>query len=141
MTSHKDRKERSLNCSGKDAQKLLTHLPVRERSARKLEKKSKSIGAKSKRLDTMNKSRAVASDSKLEKNKSSKNEKSWCDCVCLKRHGEHVPVFWIQCDNCRTWYNASSRCLEFGKEEAQYIDPWICRKCPKQYDAKESTQP
>jgi hypothetical protein len=55
---------------------------------------------------------------------------AWCECVCSRKHGENVPRFWIQCDNCQTWYFSSSRCLTFTEEEAPYIGPWSCWGCP-----------
>jgi hypothetical protein len=55
---------------------------------------------------------------------------AWCECVCSRKHGKDVPRFWIQCDNCQTWYFSSSRCLKFTEEEAPYIGTWSCWGCP-----------
>jgi len=55
---------------------------------------------------------------------------AWYGCVCGKVHSEMVPVFWIQCEACKTWYNAASECLGFAEAAAKYVKHWTCWGCP-----------
>jgi len=61
-------------------------------------------------------------------------------CVCMNLH-DAVPTFWIQCDRCKSWYDAAGRCLGFSEEEAEYVGIWVCRGCPELDDeVNESSQ-
>jgi hypothetical protein len=47
----------------------------------------------------------------------------------MQCHDEDVPVFWIQCGVCCSWYNVARSCVGFGEEQAESIK-WICPGCP-----------
>jgi len=51
---------------------------------------------------------------------------AWAGCVCGRVHEKQVPVFWISCDECGTWYNVSSECVGFTELQAKSFDTWIC---------------
>lgn len=55
---------------------------------------------------------------------------AWYGCVCGKLHSK-IPVFWIQCETCRTWYNVSADCVGFSEAAAKYVVNWTCWGCPK----------
>jgi hypothetical protein len=63
---------------------------------------------------------------------------AWCGCVCGITHDTNVPVFWIQCEKCLTWYSASSRCLPFAAFEVEFIKNWTCWGCPLSENANQS---
>jgi PHD-finger len=50
-------------------------------------------------------------------------------CVCGNRHGKSVESFWIQCENCDSWFHTNSFCVGFTEIEASYIKMWICGGC------------
>jgi hypothetical protein len=54
---------------------------------------------------------------------------AWFNCVCMQCHDERVPVFWVQCDSCCSWYNVARGCVGFDEEQAESIK-WICPGCP-----------
>ena len=54
---------------------------------------------------------------------------AWCGCVCGALHSEMVPVFWIQCDCCLSWFNVSGDCVGFSEAAAKYVEAWLCWGC------------
>jgi hypothetical protein len=50
-------------------------------------------------------------------------------CVCGKIHGRSFKVFWIQCDDCNSWFNVAHRCVGFTEGEAKHMRRWACRAC------------
>lgn len=67
---------------------------------------------------------------------SSAKEEEWSDdgncwngCVCGAVHGEGIPVFWVQCDHCQSWYNVAKQCVLMSEEEAKDLDKWLCWAC------------
>lgn len=54
---------------------------------------------------------------------------AWFNCVCMHCHDERVPVFWVQCDSCCSWYNVARGCVGFDEDQAESIT-WICPGCP-----------
>jgi hypothetical protein len=57
-------------------------------------------------------------------------DNAWLGCVCGAIHGEAVPVFWIQCDSCKSWYNVSPQCVSFTERDAKSLSSWTCWGCP-----------
>ena len=57
------------------------------------------------------------------------DDEAWLGCVCGEVHEEPVRVFWIQCDDCRSWYNVAPVCVGFKELEASSVGTWICRAC------------
>jgi hypothetical protein len=57
------------------------------------------------------------------------DDEAWLGCVCGEVHEEPVRVFWIQCDDCRSWYNVAPACVGFKEFEASSVGTWICRAC------------
>lgn len=57
------------------------------------------------------------------------DDEAWLGCVCGEIHDEPVRVFWIQCDDCRSWYNVAPICVGFKELEASSIGTWVCRAC------------
>lgn len=55
---------------------------------------------------------------------------AWHGCVCGEIHGKEVPVFWIQCETCQSWYNVSEVCADLDAKEAENVERWICWGCP-----------
>jgi hypothetical protein len=55
---------------------------------------------------------------------------AWLGCVCGEIHNEKIPVFWIQCFSCESWYNCSDKCAGFGAKDAETVERWICWGCP-----------
>jgi len=51
-------------------------------------------------------------------------------CVCGTIHGLEIPVFWIQCESCQSWYNVSADCVGFTVQEAENLPSWTCWGCP-----------
>lgn len=50
--------------------------------------------------------------------------------VCGVIHGVDIPVFWIQCESCRSWYNVASQCVGLSVDEATNVPHWTCWGCP-----------
>jgi hypothetical protein len=61
---------------------------------------------------------------------------AWCGCVCGFVHPKKVPVYWIQCGACMTWYNVSKACVGFDCHHAKSLEQWECWACK---DPDEST--
>lgn len=58
------------------------------------------------------------------------DDNAWNGCVCGRMHGKtEGQLFWIQCDNCDTWYDVSAKCVGFTKREAEDMN-WTCWGCP-----------
>ncbi|KAL3945175.1 MAG: hypothetical protein SGBAC_000778, partial [Bacillariaceae sp.] len=58
------------------------------------------------------------------------DDNAWNGCVCGRMHGKtERQLFWIQCDNCDTWYDVSAKCVGFTKREAENMN-WTCWGCP-----------
>jgi hypothetical protein len=57
-------------------------------------------------------------------------ENPWMGCACGSVHESDVPVFWIQCDHCESWYNVSPICVGFDEKEAVSLPSWTCWGCP-----------
>jgi hypothetical protein len=53
---------------------------------------------------------------------------AWLGCLCGENH-EKIPVFWIQCDGCKSWYNVSPKCLGMSKNDASKLEEWLCLGC------------
>jgi hypothetical protein len=66
-------------------------------------------------------------------------ENAWMGCVCGVVHERDVPVFWIQCDNCQSWYNVSPHCVEFNEADAANLPSWTCWGCPPSSRATAAT--
>jgi len=58
------------------------------------------------------------------------DQNAWCHCVCGIKHSLRVPVFWIQCEVCMTWYNAAEECVGFSEAQAEDVKDWNCWGCP-----------
>lgn len=67
----------------------------------------------------------------------SEYENAWMGCVCGVVHDKTVPVFWIQCDYCQSWYNVSPQCVSFDENDAQDLPSWTCWGCPS-FDSSQS---
>lgn len=50
-------------------------------------------------------------------------------CVCGSRHSKSDERFWLQCENCDSWFHTISFCVGFTELEAPYIKKWICGGC------------
>jgi len=57
------------------------------------------------------------------------DDEAWLGCVCGEIHPEPIRVFWIQCDDCRSWYNVAPICVGFKELEASSVGSWVCRGC------------
>jgi len=49
----------------------------------------------------------------------------WMGCVCGTTH-RTKPVFWIQCNDCFSWYNVNEVCIGFSEKDATDMGPWVC---------------
>lgn len=59
------------------------------------------------------------------------DENAWLGCVCGEIHsGSRNNIFWIQCEECESWYDVSNNCVGFTQVEAGSIDMWRCWACP-----------
>lgn len=73
----------------------------------------------------------------------------WLGCICGDTHESPTPVFWVQCDSCDAWYNCSSACVGFSKQEATKRNDWECPGCapfdadavPKKYSSIDMITP
>lgn len=77
-------------------------------------------------------------DSEQDPNDEEDDGNAWFGCVCGVVH-RSLPVFWIQCESCESWYNVSSDCVNFSQEEAEKIS-WTCLGCPP-LDDEDSQRP
>ena len=66
------------------------------------------------------------------------DDNAWLDCVCGETHPKPVRLFWIQCDDCNSWYNVAPICVGFTKSEASSIAKWVCRACDDSVDGRGS---
>ena len=57
------------------------------------------------------------------------DDDAWLGCVCGEIHPEPIRVFWIQCDDCHSWYNVAPVCVGFNEFEASSIGNFYCRGC------------
>lgn len=57
------------------------------------------------------------------------DDDAWAGCVCGVVHESPTPVFWIQCDTCRSWYNVAPSCVGFSDLEGQRLPSWHCGAC------------
>lgn len=55
---------------------------------------------------------------------------AWLGCVCGVVHDVDVPVFWIQCDRCQSWYNVAEECVDMKSEDAIALSRFTCWGCP-----------
>ena len=53
---------------------------------------------------------------------------AWLGCPCGVVH-RCLPVFWIQCDSCNSWYNPSPSCVGFDESDAIKLPSWVCPGC------------
>jgi hypothetical protein len=58
-------------------------------------------------------------------------------CVCGKIHGGTFKVFWIQCDECDSWFNVARRCVGFTEAQAEQMERWTCRACSTSDDESD----
>lgn len=56
---------------------------------------------------------------------------AWLGCICGKVH-KRIPVFWIQCDKCNSWYNVAPKCVGFTERDAHSLKKWFCSGCPQE---------
>lgn len=55
---------------------------------------------------------------------------AWFGCVCGEIHKNPVPVFWVQCDHCGSWYNVANECVRLSEREVERMPSWRCWGCP-----------
>ena len=53
---------------------------------------------------------------------------AWMGCVCQVSH-RVKPVFWLQCDDCQSWWNVNAKCIGFDEETAKTMSAWSCPAC------------
>ena len=63
---------------------------------------------------------------------------AWNGCVCGEIHNRGTKLFWIQCEECDSWYDVSSKCVGFTEKQAEGIGRWTCWACGS--DVEESSQ-
>jgi hypothetical protein len=69
------------------------------------------------------------------------NDDNCClGCVCGEIHPEPIRVFWIQCDDCHSWYNVASLCAGFTESEVSSSGRWLCRACDDTVDDQSSVE-
>ena len=61
-------------------------------------------------------------------------------CICGSIHGKG-DLFWIQCSNCKSWYDVSSTCVGFTEKEAESVPNWKCTACPSTELDEKFSQP
>lgn len=55
-------------------------------------------------------------------------------CICGKEHAKNIS-FFIQCDQCDTWFFVSPKCVGFEHKKVSEIGRWFCsKKCKKTED-------
>lgn len=64
------------------------------------------------------------------------DQNAWNGCVCGEIHKKTTKVFWIQCDDCDSWFDVAEKCVGFTEDEAEDIGRWICWACGS--DGEES---
>lgn len=60
---------------------------------------------------------------------------AWLGCVCGIVHDEETKVFWIQCDNCKSWYSVAEKCAGLTKKDAPDVEEWLCWACGPAHDS------
>ena len=101
------------------------------------------------RLDSSSLPKEAASEDKG-KNGACGSEDDWSNsaddqnahlgCICGEVH-EKGEMFWIQCSNCKSWYDVSRACVGFAEEEAESISNWTCAACPSSNDLDNEASP
>jgi hypothetical protein len=77
-------------------------------------------------------------DSQESEQSSTQASKVALGCPCGTVHKHPVPVFWILCDGCEAWYNASPRCVGFTIKDAEKLDRWLCWACAETDDEEDN---
>ena len=49
--------------------------------------------------------------------------------MCGELHDRGTRVFWVQCDDCQSWYNVAERCIGMSVEETGKLQRWCCWAC------------
>jgi len=79
--------------------------------------------------NSISESTVESSKSPIEKDCHDDDSNAWLGCTCGIVHKKNIPVFWIQCDACKSWYNASPLCIGFNESEAAALPSWFCGGC------------
>jgi hypothetical protein len=81
--------------------------------------------------DSAQRSQRNASDSDSDDLEDDPNP--WLGCICGEIHSSQDrrgdEMFWIQCEQCKSWYDVAEKCVGFTEVEAATICKWICEGC------------
>lgn len=67
------------------------------------------------------------------------DQNAWNGCVCGIIHSKGKQMFWIQCEECDSWYDVSEKCVGFNVKQAKMIQKWTCWACGDSQDASSQT--
>jgi hypothetical protein len=69
------------------------------------------------------------------------DQNAWNGCVCGEIHEKGTRVFWIQCEDCDSWYDVSEKCVGFTEKQAKKIKTWTCWACGCESSSSPSPSP